>query len=166
MTLCCIALGSNLEQPIKQLQLALLKLATLDKCELLKSSSLYRSSPQGPQDQDDYINAAALIETTLSPVELLQQLQAIEQHMGRIKTRYWGERVIDLDLIFYGQETIRVHHPDLTVPHPRALERDFVVIPLLEIVPDWRLPNGEALANHANQCTQFGLQRLTAPHTE
>ena len=136
-------------------------LDALPETDIIAHSSLYLSQPQGPQDQPPFINAVSLMHTTLDPVSLLLALQAIEQQMGRIKTRHWGERVIDLDLIFYGQRQVSNADPALTVPHPHALERDFVVLPLLEIAPDWQLPNGDYLSAHMPQCTSHDLVKLT-----
>ncbi len=155
-----IGLGSNLNDPVFQLKAAIKNLKALPELEVLKVSSFYSSSPQGPQDQDDYVNAVALIQTTLSPQALLLALQSIEQLQGRIKTRHWGERSIDLDIVFIEQECMQLLEPDLIVPHPYALERDFVVLPCLEICPDWKLPDGSPLSTKAAQCAHHGLSKL------
>ncbi len=160
MVRACIALGSNLDNPVLQITQALEALSKLPYSNLVKASSLYTSAPQGPQDQGRFINAVALIETRLQPEDLLKNLQAIEKAMGRIKTRHWGERCIDLDIIFYGQLQIAMDDPDLKIPHPLALSRDFVMIPLLEIVPDWTLPNGDAAAERCQDCLQHDLTKL------
>ena len=96
-------------------------------------SSLYESEPVGPQDQPKFTNAVVKVETELSPFELLKRLKAIEKEIGRKKTRRWGPRVIDLDIIFYGNLVITTD--SLVIPHPRAHERRFVLEPLLEIEP-------------------------------
>lgn len=85
----------------------------------------------GPQDQPHYYNAVAQLETVLEPLPLLDQLQAFEQEAGRVRLRRWGERTLDLDLLLYGQQSIQ--HERLNVPHIGLLERDFVVIPLLDL---------------------------------
>ncbi|MCY3986031.1 MAG: 2-amino-4-hydroxy-6-hydroxymethyldihydropteridine diphosphokinase [Candidatus Dadabacteria bacterium] len=100
---------------------------------LVAVSSLYESDPVGPQDQPRFTNAVIKVETELSPFELLMRLKAIEKQIGREKTTRWGPRVIDLDIIFYGQLVINTD--SLVIPHPRAHERRFVLEPLLEIEP-------------------------------
>lgn len=155
-----IALGSNLAQPASQLEKAVKCLQALPETHLVSRSSLYQSSPQGPQDQDDYINAAAQIDTELSPAALLLALQGLEQNFGRIKTRHWGERIIDLDLIFYGQQSIKLDEPDLVVPHPRAYSRDFVLVPILEIAPAFICPDGKTLASYLDECERHNLTKL------
>ncbi|HAD68760.1 MAG TPA: 2-amino-4-hydroxy-6-hydroxymethyldihydropteridine diphosphokinase, partial [Acinetobacter radioresistens] len=90
-----------------------------------------QSPPMGPQDQPHYYNAVAQLETVLEPLPLLDQLQAFEQEAGRVRLRRWGERTLDLDLLLYGQQSIQ--HERLNVPHIGLLERDFVVIPLLDL---------------------------------
>lgn len=123
-------------------------------------SSLYSSTPRGPQDQDDYVNAAVLISTALSPLSLLQSIQEIEQQFGRVKHRRWGERIIDIDIAFFDDLDIRLDEPDLVIPHREALLRDFVLIPCLEICPNWRLPNGEPLQEHALACDNHNLHKI------
>lgn len=158
-----IGIGSNLCEPKRQVQRAFQCLSQRTGMRVLAQSSLYISSPQGPQDQDDYCNAVALIETHLTPIELLQSLQTIEQEFGRVKTRRWGERIIDLDIIFYGHETINQTDPDLSIPHPLALKRDFVVTPTLEVAPSWALPDGTPLGELNSSFTSHNLQKLTSP---
>ncbi|MEX0614985.1 MAG: 2-amino-4-hydroxy-6-hydroxymethyldihydropteridine diphosphokinase, partial [Methylophaga sp.] len=104
--LAYIGLGSNLEAPAEQIKTALTDLQSLPATQLLKTSSLYASPPMGPQDQPDYINAVALLDTTLSAHDLLNALQAIEQQHGRQRKRHWGERTLDLDILLYGQQMI------------------------------------------------------------
>lgn len=133
-----IGLGSNLHQPERQVCQALQALDELPCSRLLKVSSLYFSRPQGPADQPDYVNACAVLETQLVPLELLDALQAIEQRMGKVKKRHWGERIIDLDILLYDDQVIQSER--LIVPHPWMHQRDFVLLPLAEIVPEWRIP--------------------------
>ncbi|MEJ2316430.1 MAG: 2-amino-4-hydroxy-6-hydroxymethyldihydropteridine diphosphokinase [Gammaproteobacteria bacterium] len=138
MTRAYIGLGSNLDNPRNQVVDAFHELAETDGIRLLARSSLYLSEPLGPQDQPDFINAAAAIETTLAPQSLLEALQAIEQRHARKRERHWGPRTLDLDLLLYDDEHIR--HPDLTVPHPGIAERSFVLLPLQEIAPELVIP--------------------------
>ena len=126
-----IGLGSNLGDSQQILAEAYHKLATLGT---VKSSKLYQSSPMGPQDQPNYHNAVVALTTALAPLELLNKLQQFEQESGRVRLRHWGERTLDLDLLIYGQQQIQ--NERLTVPHVGVLERDFVLIPLLDLDPN------------------------------
>lgn len=155
-----IGLGSNLYQPIEQVKEAINVIKRHPKIKLVTQSSLYSSSPQGPQDQEDFINAVVWIETPMAPPELLLATQAIENQFGRVKTRHWGERVIDLDILFFNQDTFQAQQPDLTIPHPYALERDFVLIPTLEIAADWLLPDGSKLHGYQSLCLNHNLKRI------
>ena len=127
-TVTYIGLGSNLGDSRQILLEAVQKLATLGT---VKTSKLYQSPPMGPQDQPNYLNAVVQLETDLAPLLLLDELQRFEQESGRVRLRRWGERTLDLDLLVYGQEHIQ--NERLTVPHVGLLERDFVVIPLLDL---------------------------------
>lgn len=127
-TVTYIGLGSNLGDSRQILLEAVQKLATLGT---VKTSRLYQSPPMGPQDQPNYLNAVAQLETDLAPLVLLDELQRFEQESGRVRLRRWGERTLDLDLLIYGQEQIQ--NDRLTVPHVGLFERDFVVIPLLDL---------------------------------
>jgi 2-amino-4-hydroxy-6-hydroxymethyldihydropteridine diphosphokinase len=133
-----IGLGSNLDNPREQVIAAFRELAETDGIRLLARSSLYLSEPLGPQDQPDFINAAAVIETSLDPLSLLEVLLTIEQKHARKRERHWGPRTLDLDLLLYDDE--RIQHPDLTVPHPAIAERSFVLLPLREIAPQLVIP--------------------------
>ena len=134
-----IGLGSNLDDPAAQVRRALDALGhQVPQTRLVKASSLYVSRPQGPQDQPDFVNACALVETQLSAASLLTQLQRIEAQQGKVKRRHWGERVIDLDLLLYGEAVIDLPH--LKVPHPWMAQRDFVLRPLAEIAPEMPIP--------------------------
>jgi len=123
-TIAYIGLGSNLGDSRQILTQAVSRLSTLGPVK-------YQSPPMGPQDQPHYYNAVAQLETVLEPLPLLDQLQAFEQEAGRVRLRRWGERTLDLDLLLYGQQSIQ--HERLNVPHIGLLERDFVVIPLLDL---------------------------------
>jgi 2-amino-4-hydroxy-6-hydroxymethyldihydropteridine diphosphokinase len=143
MALAYIGLGANLDQPQQQIEQALIELARLPNTTLISHSSLYHSKPVGPQDQPDYINAVALLDTRLEPLELLDVLQKLEQDHGRLRKRHWGERTLDLDIILMGNEIIESTR--LTIPHPFAQQRSFVLFPLFEISPNLILPDGIAL---------------------
>ncbi|MGO2234667.1 2-amino-4-hydroxy-6-hydroxymethyldihydropteridine diphosphokinase [Marinomonas sp. UCMA 3892] len=144
-----IGLGSNLENPVAQLDRAIDTLKKHDDLKNLRVSSIYGSKPVGPQDQPDYINAVATFETNLSPIDLLDLLQSIEQSQRRVRERHWGPRTLDLDLLLYGQETIL--SPRLTVPHPFMLERGFVIKPLSDLAPDMLLANGKTVTEQLQQ---------------
>ena len=134
-----IGLGSNLGDSQQTLREAVAKLSMLGEVQV---SRLYQSPPMGPQDQPNYLNAVIQLDTTLEPLVLLDQLQQIEQEAGRVRLRRWGERTLDLDLLIYGQQQIQ--NERLTVPHIGIWERDFVVIPLLDLDAHLQL-NGHSL---------------------
>lgn len=156
--ICYIGLGSNLEQPLEQVSSAIEELALLPETELLTASSLYRSAPVGPQDQPDFINAVVKIETSLTPLALLDELQAIEQSHQRVRERHWGPRTLDLDILLYGSQTIL--NERLTVPHAFMHERSFVLYPLSEITQDLQLPNGEHLSSLLVACPMGSLAKI------
>ena len=138
-----IALGSNLEHPQAQLTAALQALNELYDSRLTAVSSFYQSKPLGPQDQPDYVNAVACLETSLAPLALLDELQRIEHEQGRVRLRRWGERTLDLDILLYADHIIQSER--LTVPHYDMHQREFVIIPLFEIAPHLVLPNGQSI---------------------
>lgn len=138
MTLAYVGLGSNLDQPAEQIAKALAGLACLPMTHLLRRSSLYRSPPWGYADQPDFINAVAEIDTLLNPTDLLAELLTLEKHLGRLRDGpRWGPRRIDLDLLVHGDQPLA--SDTLQVPHPRIAERAFVLMPLIELVPDFEL---------------------------
>lgn len=134
MIITYIGLGSNLGASKEILTEAVAKLATLGQ---VKTSKLYQSPPMGPQDQPDYLNAVVQLSTDLAPLDLLDQLQRFEQEAGRVRLRHWGERTLDLDLLLYADQHIQ--NERLTVPHVGVLEREFVVLPLLDLAPHLRV---------------------------
>ncbi|MFW1677226.1 2-amino-4-hydroxy-6-hydroxymethyldihydropteridine diphosphokinase [Pontibacter sp. JAM-7] len=156
--ICFIGLGSNLAEPTGQVRQALQELSDLPDTQLLKASSLYSSSPVGPQDQPDFINAVAAITTTLPAHDLLDQLQALEQAHHRIRERHWGPRTLDLDLLLYGEQTIATHR--LQVPHPCMPERNFVLYPLAEIAPECLIPGFGPLSKLLTTCPLGSLTQL------
>ena len=144
-----IALGSNLEDPEAQVRRALDEIAGLPQTELMARSSLHRTVPVGYLDQPDFVNACALIETQLAPRALLAELLAIERRHGRVRALPDGPRTLDLDIVLYGDRVIA--EPGLTVPHPRAHERAFVLAPLLEVWPDAIIPGKGSAAGRLRQ---------------
>jgi len=137
-TTCYIGLGSNLGEPRQQLDRACGALSQLPASEFIRCSSYYTTKAIGPGSQPAYQNAVAELASALSPLELLDQLQRIEQSQGRQRSVRWGARTLDLDLLLYGQ--LSLDSDRLTLPHPRLHERRFVLEPLLEIAPQLALP--------------------------
>ncbi|WP_049535470.1 2-amino-4-hydroxy-6-hydroxymethyldihydropteridine diphosphokinase [Vibrio harveyi] len=151
-----IAVGSNLADPVSQAKQAIEALKSIPNAEFVQASSLYSSTPMGPQNQPDYINAVVAIKTNLTPLELLDCTQAIEQEQGRVrKDERWGPRTLDLDIILYGNEVIDSER--LTVPHYGMREREFVLYPLAEIAPSLQLPDGTEVSSLLEQVDRNGL---------
>lgn len=140
-----IGLGSNLGDREATLSEALRRLGELEGIEVVAVSSFRETDPVGMVDQPRFVNAAAALETTLGPRELLESLLEVERGLGRDRSREkrWGPRTIDLDLLLYGDETVAER--GLEIPHPRLAERAFVLQPLLELDPGLRLPEGRPL---------------------
>lgn len=154
-----IGLGSNLEDPVQQLKQALIELDQLPDTRLVKASSLYSSKPVGPQDQPDFVNAVAQLETYLEPLALLDELQELEQAHRRIRERHWGPRTLDLDLLLFDDQVIS--HPRLTVPHAHMHERGFVLLPLTEISANLSLPGKGSITDILSNIATDDLQILT-----
>ncbi|MEO7207330.1 MAG: 2-amino-4-hydroxy-6-hydroxymethyldihydropteridine diphosphokinase [Steroidobacteraceae bacterium] len=133
-----VAIGSNLGSPRDRVLEAMQRLASLSAADTLLRSRLYLSRPMGPQDQPDFINAAAGLLTRLTPQELLAGLLEIERSMGRTQRERWGPRVIDLDLVWMVDAA--VDEPGLMVPHPGVSIRNFVLYPLADIAPTIMIP--------------------------
>lgn len=160
ITTAYIGLGSNLSEPIHQIQNAIKQIKKIAQSKVVSVSSLYLSKPMGPQDQDDYINAVLALETSLNAIELLDSLQAIENEAGRVrKENRWGARVLDLDIILFGDEIIQTDR--LTVPHYGMNEREFVIIPLAEITPTLILPNGHKIQEISQTIPKNSMVRLS-----
>lgn len=129
-----VGLGSNLEDPEAQVRRALDELAGIPATRVTARSPLYKSAPLGPQDQPDYINAVAALDTNLTPLALLTALRDIERLHGRVRDGMrWGPRSLDLDLLLYGDVVMAT--PELTLPHPGLPERAFVLYPLFDVAP-------------------------------
>ncbi|MCB5185095.1 2-amino-4-hydroxy-6-hydroxymethyldihydropteridine diphosphokinase [Methylobacillus gramineus] len=153
-----IALGSNLQQPDIQVTRALSELSSLPQTTLVKASSLYRTAPVGYDNQPDFINAVAEIETGLAPLELLHAILALETLHGRERPFPNAPRVLDLDLLFY--EGASLQTPELTVPHPRMHERGFVLLPLAEIAAELDIPGHGKVVELAQHCMDQGVERI------
>lgn len=133
-----VGLGTNLGDRRGALEMALWEMHQPPIIEVERVSSVYETAPVGVTEQPDFLNAVAQVRTTLSPRALLDALLHLENKMGRVRTLRWGPRVIDLDLLIYGDA--QRDEPGLEVPHPRLRERAFVLGPLAEIAPDVCLP--------------------------
>ena len=140
MPVAYLGLGSNLGNRKANLDQAVELLKAHPGIQINKVSSYYETEPVGYTDQPDFLNAAVEIETELSPRELLNTVLDIENKMGRKRTIRWGPRVIDIDILLYG--TGQIEEEGLQIPHPRMMERRFVIEPLSEIAPELKLPDG------------------------
>ena len=134
MARAILALGANMGDPERQLGLAIAKIADHPQVSLLKQSTVIVTPPWGKTDQAEFHNAAVLIETSLEPLDLLDFCLATEAEIGRVRLEKWGPRVIDIDLITYDELVLETER--LTLPHPYAHERDFVLTPVQEIAPE------------------------------
>ena len=152
-----IGLGSNLENPALQIRNAVQAVKSIESTVMSNISSLYYSRPMGPQDQPDYMNAVAELSTSLSPIELLNELQKIENNAGRVrKENQWGPRILDLDILLFDNKIITSER--LTVPHYGLQKREFVLLPLHEIAPKLQLPNGESVEKLSQRISSNGLK--------
>lgn len=161
-----IGLGSNLgshsqggyQDRRAQLQQALDKIAEHPQITLIKVSRFFETTPVGPGDQPNYINAAAKIRTGLSAIELLDFLQSIECSQGRQRIQRWGPRTLDLDILTYDQLICDTDR--LVIPHPRLHERAFVLAPLADIDPQLQIPNQENVAQLLANCSSNGIVKI------
>lgn len=163
--LAYIGIGSNLHNPSAQIKSALQKIAALPSTTLLRCSPWYASKAMGldrqiNKAQPDYINGAVAIETTLTPHDLLQALQGIERAQGRTREVRWAARTLDLDILLYGDQNI--HSPELEIPHPRILERNFVLAPLADLDPTLTVKQltGDSPGSEKNETITDALARL------
>lgn len=160
MEIAYIGLGSNLDNPTRQLERAVSALRTIDQTQFLRSSRLYRSSPWGMTNQPDFVNAVAEICTALTPNLFLAALLAIEQNFGRVRTNNrWGPRILDLDLLLYGDHVI--DELNLRVPHPYIHERSFVLLPLYELVPNLEIPGRGCISSLLGNTKTFDCTPLS-----
>ena len=166
-TIAFIGLGSNLEQPLAHIEQAAAALNELTDTRLIAVSPLYLSKAIGPGEQPDYVNAAAAVETSLPPHQLLAQLQEIENQQGRTRGPIrWVARTLDLDLLLFGDRAIDTD--DLIIPHPRMTKRNFVLYPLRDLAlslagqlnEPLSLPDGRLITSLADQCDSSGIKPL------
>jgi 2-amino-4-hydroxy-6-hydroxymethyldihydropteridine diphosphokinase len=152
-----LGLGGNLGDPVQAMGEALRGIDADRQCIVLTVSSVYRTPPWGKTDQPDFLNCAAGIVTTRRARELLQLCLDIELGLKRERRERWGPRIVDLDVLVYGN--VSIDEPGLAIPHPRMLERAFVMVPLAEIVPDLDL-SGQSVTEHAQKLDRSGITKL------
>ena len=158
MTLAYVGIGSNLDGPVARVSRAFEDLARLPRTRLVNRSSLYRSAPRGFAEQPEFVNAVAELESSLSPQEMLKELQGIEARQGRRRSFPNAPRTLDLDLLLYG--TVVLRSENLTLPHPRMHERAFVLKPLLEIAPALEIPGIGPAAACAKACGAQTVEKI------
>jgi 2-amino-4-hydroxy-6-hydroxymethyldihydropteridine diphosphokinase len=156
-----IGLGSNLNNPVKQIQSAIAALKKINHTQCLQVSSFYQNPPLKRHEQPDYVNAVAELKTTLSAESLLTALQEIESNQGRIRTeQQWGEsRTLDLDILLFGNHLIK--QKNLTVPHRELHTRNFFLYPLFEISPELALPSGTTIKELISTCDISNLKKIS-----
>lgn len=161
-----IGMGSNLGDSIEILRSAIVSLAATEGIVIERVSSVYRTKAVGPP-QPDYLNAATIVATELTAIDLLRRMQTIELTYGRVRSERFGARTLDLDLLLYGEETICLtaaesEDLDLVVPHPRMRDREFVLAPLAEIAAEWREPlYGLTILALRQKVSDGGITRLS-----
>lgn len=157
-----IALGGNVGDVRDTLDRAIAALCDGTVVRLVARSSDYRTPPWGVTDQPPFLNRAIVVETALPPLDLLVRGHTVERQFGRDRSREqrWGPRTLDIDLIDFAAVTLDT--PELTLPHPRALERAFVLAPLAEIAPDWRIA-GVRIADALKRLDMTGIEKLMPP---
>jgi 2-amino-4-hydroxy-6-hydroxymethyldihydropteridine diphosphokinase len=159
MTHAAIGMGANLGAPHATLKWAVVQLATLPRTRLLAVSGAYASAPLEVSDtQADYINAVALLDTTLPASDLLARLLAIELQAGRARPYWHAPRLLDLDILLYGDAMIDT--PTLAVPHPRLTARAFALLPLAEVAPDMPIPGHSAVRSVLPTVAHQAIRRL------
>ncbi len=158
-SLVYVGLGSNLSNPLEQIATAIETIKASDLFQNIRTSSLYRSTPMAGMKQPDYINAVVSFTTILTPHELLDTLQQIENQQGRVRTDVrWSPRTLDLDILLIDQ--LQINDERLTIPHPGIHDRNFVILPLSELDPDLSLPDNTHLSYLLAQSTTEGIEKI------
>ena len=158
MTRCLVGLGSNQGDRRAYLDSAVAMLADAPGVSVLALSGLYDNPAWGFVDQPNFLNAVALLETALGPLQLLCVLKTIELRAGRQLTFRWGPRELDLDLLIYGDQLVA--RRGLTVPHPGLADRASVLVPLRDVAPDFRLPDGRSIDSLLAGVDATGMRRV------
>lgn len=135
-----LCLGGNLGDRMAALTEALRLLDDTPRMHRTGCSSVYETEPWAVADQPNFLNLVAAYETTLSPEDLLTACKSVEEEVGRVASYRWGPRLIDVDILLYGDRVVNLAEPDLQIPHPRMAQRAFVLVPLAEIAPDTSVP--------------------------
>jgi len=156
-----LGLGSNLGDRLATLQRAVDLLGERPGLHVVASSRVWETDPVGGPPQPDYLNAVLRVRTDLEPLELLAACQQVEAALGRVRDVRWGPRTLDVDVLLVGDR--RIDESALTVPHPRMLERSFVVLPLLELDPDPKLPDGTRVLDLRLSAAATGGARPVGP---
>lgn len=157
-------LGSNEGDRFRHLEKAATAIAEKTGV-ILRQSALYETAAWGKTDQPDFINQSILVETDLPPLQLLQSILDIETRLGRVRTEKWGPRIIDIDILFYGRR--KIDKAGLTIPHPHLQNRNFVLIPTMEIAGDWIHPGFDLTVEELyRQCRDTGEVYLLEKDTE
>lgn len=157
MNTVVLGLGSNMGDRLKNLNTAVHAISLLPTTNVVKASSVYRTKPVGFDEQDDFYNAAVIIETELSPYVILGACLGIEADMGRVRRQKNGPRIIDIDVLLY--ESFTSDSFELTLPHPRIKERAFVMVPLLDLFPTGRAP-GLYFSPHLKEIGSDGVEKM------
>jgi len=153
-----LGLGGNIGDRRVALAAASIMLNEAEGLSVVAKSSLYATKPWGKTDQAEFYNAVLACDCLLSPRQLLNLCQSIEQQMGRERKEHWGPRLIDIDILFFGKR--QINEPDLLIPHPYIEQRAFVLIPLLELDPQLKLADGRFLADLPAALTTPEIRRL------
>lgn len=155
-----LGLGGNIGDVTSAMAVALRGLDANKGIEVIKVSSVYKTPPWGVTDQPWFYNCCAEVETALTPVALLEACQAVEKVGKRQRIIHWGPRTIDVDILLF--EEVKLDNARLTIPHPRMLERAFVIIPLAQIAKELVI-KGRSCANRADEIDSTGVERLNSP---
>ncbi len=154
-----LGLGSNMGDRVALLQRAVHSLQEEKEIHIIELSSIYETDPIGFTEQPSFYNLVVHLVTTLSPSDLLQKILSIETKLNRVRKQRWGPRTIDIDILLYGDQ--RVEEENLTIPHPRLHEREVVLIPLLEIAGDFRIPHiDEKVSNLLQKLPEQGVRQM------
>ncbi len=156
-----VALGSNLGDRESHLLQGFQNIVDLPSCSNLVRSSIYETSPMGPSEQPDYLNAVCAFDSHLEPLALLSELKRIERQHGRIQaTQRWSARPLDLDILLYAEQLINV--PELTIPHVGIAHRSFVLWPMAELDDQLQIPSLGAVAELMKHCERYGIKRYSS----
>ena len=159
MTNVFLGIGGNLGDRRATMRLAVAEIrAVVDD---VRVSSMYETAAWGVTDQPSFLNAVVRGSTELSPLELLDAMQAIENQLGRVRTQHWGPRAIDIDILLYGSDVIDV--PRLKVPHPYMAQRGFVLRPLADLAAGLTLPDGSLVGELLTTIDQDDLRQIEGP---